>query len=175
MALRSRIRDSENMAELKPGIKTAERWTRILVPALGRPFSARCVEIACRLAKSSGATLYLVYVLEIPRTYGLDSELPEEEKTANDVLEAAVAVAAPFKVTSVARIHRVRVARDGILSFIGEQNIDLLALGARPDESSGLPRELARELFLSAHCEVVVDYIAGEEQMPMDEEDFDED
>lgn len=175
MALRSRIRDGENMAELKPGTKPVDRWERILVPALGRPFSARCVEIACRLAKSSGATLYLVYVLEIPRTYGLDAELPEEEKTANDVLEAAVAVAAPFKVPSVvARIHRVRVARDGILSFIGEQNIDLLALGARPDESSGLPRELARELFLSAHCEVVVDYIAGEEQMPMDE-DFEED
>jgi nucleotide-binding universal stress UspA family protein len=132
------------------------------------------VEIACRLAKSSGATLYLVYVLEVPRTYGLDAALPEEEQMAGDALEAAAAIAAPYKITSVTRMHRVRVAKDGILAFVAEQDIDLLALGARPDESRGLPRELARELFLTARCEVVVDYIAGEQQMPMDE-DFDED
>ena len=168
MTLRSR---GDTSTELRPPARVAERWRRILAPAVGRPFSTRCVEIACRLAKSSGATLYLVYILEVPRTFGLDSSLPEQEAEAKHALEAAAATAARFKITLITRTHRVRSAREGIIAFIGEQEIDLLVLGARPDEADGLPRELSRELFLTATCEVVVDYIAGEQQAPMEEDE----
>ena len=174
MALRSRLRDSEIMTEPKSGAHTADRWTRIMAPTLGRPFSRRCVDIACRLAKSSGSNLYLVYVLEVPRVLGLDSAMPEEESLASEALEAAVKIAAPFKLTPVARTHRVRNAKDGILAFINEQEIDLLVLGARPDEAHGMPRELTRELFMASPCEVVVDYIAGEGQAPAEDDLSDE-
>ena len=168
MTLRSR---GDTSTELRPPARVAERWRRILAPAVGRPFTTRGVEIACRLAKSSGATLYLVFILEVPRTFGLDSSLSDEESQAKQVLEAAAAAAARFKITLITRVHRVRSARDGILAFINEQEIDLLVLGARPDEADGLPRELSRELFLTAPCEIVMDYIAGERQEPMEEDE----
>ena len=45
---------------------------------------------------------------------------------------------------------------------IPEEKVDLLILGARPDRTRGLPGDMARELFLAAPCEVIVDYIANE-------------
>lgn len=138
------------------------QWKRMLVPAVDRPFSGRCLEVAYRLAQDTGATVQLAYVLEVPRSLSLEAMLPESEVLASDALGMAQRVATPFKVTVEPFVHRTRNAIEGILRLISQEKIDLLILGGRPDGNRGLPNDLARELFQRAPCEVVVDYIAGE-------------
>jgi nucleotide-binding universal stress UspA family protein len=137
-------------------------WKKILVPAVDRPYSGRCLEVAYRLAQDSGAVVQLAYVLEVPRALALEAALPELEIAASDALRVAQQRAIPFKVTVEPYVHRTRSAREGILRLVAQEKIDLLVLGGRPDGNRGLPSELARNLFEECPCETVVDYIAGE-------------
>ncbi len=88
--------------------------------------------------------------------------MPDAEEVAATALNVAERAAIPYKVQVESVIHRTRKAHDRILSLIPEESVDLLVLGARPDRLRGLPGDMARELFLAAPCEVVVDYIANE-------------
>lgn len=138
------------------------QWQRILVPAVDRPFSGRCLEVAYRLAQDTGATVQLAFVLEVPRSLPLEALLPEMEIAASESLRIAQQSAIPFKVSVQPFVHRTRSAREGILRLVAQEKIDLLVLGGRPDGNRGLPSDLARDLFDRAPCEVVADYIAGE-------------
>lgn len=138
-------------------------WRRVLVPAIGRPYSQRSVEVACRLAKTSNATLHLSYVLEVPRSMVIDAPMPDDEALAASVLQDGEEIARQFKVPVISTVYRTRNAEDGVLKLVAEAQCDLLVLGARPDEARGLPRDMTRSLFQSAACEVVLDFIAGEQ------------
>jgi hypothetical protein len=139
-----------------------KEWQRILVPAVNRPYSVRCLEVAYRLAQNTNADVRLAYVLEVPRALPLDAALPESEIAAVEALRIAQEVAIPYKVTVTPFVHRTRSAVDGILRLVSQEKIELLILGGRPDGNRGLPSDLSRDLFRRAACEVIVDYIAGE-------------
>ena len=143
--------------EAKPG-----QWRSLLVPAVDQPFSHRCLEVAYRLAQGTNAKVNLAFFIEVPRALPLDAAMPDAEEVAATALNVAERSAHPYKVQVESVIHRTRKAHDRILSLIPEEKIDLLVLGARPDRLRGLPGDMARELFLAAPCEVVVDYIANE-------------
>lgn len=143
--------------EAKPG-----QWRSLLVPAVDQPYSNRCLEVAFRLAQGTDARVQLAFLIEVPRALPLDAALPYAEEVAANALNIAERAAIPYKVPVESVIHRTRKAQDRILTLIPEEQVDLLVLGARPDRLRGLPGEMARELFLAAPCEVVVDYIANE-------------
>jgi nucleotide-binding universal stress UspA family protein len=138
-------------------------WTRVLVPSLGRPYSMRGLEVACRLARTSNATIHLAYVMEVPRSLVIEASIPDVEALAASVLKDAEDFATTYRIPVTSTVYRTRNAGDGILKLIHEAECDLLVLGARPDEMRGLPRDLTRQLFETAPCEVVLDYIAGEQ------------
>jgi nucleotide-binding universal stress UspA family protein len=133
------------------------------VPAIGRPYSVRSIELACRLAKTSNATVHLAYVMEVPRSMVIDASIPDVEALAASVLKDGEEVTRPYKVPVISSIYRTRNAEDGVLKLTREAECDLLVLGARPDEARGLPRDMTKHLFRAARCEVVLDYIAGEQ------------
>ncbi len=138
------------------------QWQSLLIPAVDQPYSNRALEVAYRLAQGTNARVQLAYLIEVPRILPLDAALPEAESVAANALHIAERAAIPYKVNVESVIHRTRKAHDRILSLIPEENVDLLVLGARPDRTRGLPGDMARELFLAAPCEVIVDYIANE-------------
>ncbi|MDQ2800770.1 MAG: universal stress protein [Armatimonadota bacterium] len=138
------------------------QWQSLLIPAVDQPYSNRALEVAYRLAQGTNARVQLAYLIEVPRILPLDAALPEAEAVAANALHIAERAAIPYKVNVHSVIHRTRKAHDRILSLIPEENVDLLVLGARPDRTRGLPGDMARELFLAAPCEVIVDYIANE-------------
>jgi len=138
------------------------QWRCLMVPAVDQPYSNRSLEIAFRLAQGTNAVIRLAYLIEVPRILSLDASLPDAESVAANALNIAERAAIPYKVNVESVIHRTRKAQDRILSLIPEEKIDLLVLGARPDRTRGLPGDMARELFLAAPCEVIVDYIANE-------------
>ena len=144
-------------------VLTGERpWSRVLVPAVDSPYSMRSLEVAYRLAQGAGAAVQLAFVVVVPRAFPLDAALPDIELVASAALDAAREEARPYRVPVEAFVHRTRNAADGILKLIAQENVDLLVLGGRPDELRGLHRDLVRDLFRRAPCEVVLDYIADE-------------
>lgn len=138
------------------------QWRRMLIPAVDQPYSDRALDMAFRLAEGTDTRIRLAYLIEVPRILALDAALPDAEAVAATALNIAERAAAAYRVQVESVIHRTRRASDRILSLIPEEKIDLLVLGARPDRARGLPGTLARELFLAAPCEVIVDYIANE-------------
>ncbi len=138
-------------------------WRSMLVPAVYQPFSHRCLEVAFRLAQGNGTRVQLAYFIEVPRILPLGAAMPDAEEVAAGALNVAERAAIPYKVSVESVVHRTRSAQDRILSLIPEEGIDLLVLGARPDRQRGLPGDMARDLFLAAPCEVLVDYIANEQ------------
>ena len=151
----------------RPKPSTAEtsspgQWACMLIPAVDQPYSNRALEVAYRLAEGTQTRIQLAYIIEVPRILPLDASMPDAESVAANALNIAERAAVPYKVQVESVIHRTRKAHERILSLITEEHIDLLILGGRPDRLRGLPGDMARELFLAAPCEVIVDYIANE-------------
>ena len=138
------------------------QWRRMLIPAVDQPYSNRALDVAFRLAEGTDTQVCLAYLIEVPRILALDAALPDSEAVAATALNIAERAALSYHINVESVIHRTRKAHDRILSLIPEEKIDLLVLGARPDRTRGLPGDMARELFLAAPCEVIVDYIANE-------------
>lgn len=159
MSLFSRFlpRSAPAATVLPPG-----QWACMLIPAVDQPYSNRALEMAFRLAEGTQTRIQLAYIIEVPRILPLDAALPDAEAVAANALNIAERTAVPYKVQVESIIHRTRNAKERVLSLIAEEHIDLLVLGGRPDRLRGLPGDMARELFLAAPCEVIVDYIANE-------------
>ena len=163
MSILSRFRAGRTAASGTPDAAlTPGHWRSMLVPAVDQPFSHRCLEVAFRLAQGGSTRVQLAFFIEVPRILPLNAEMPDAEEVAASSLNVAERAAIPFKVQVESVIHRTRSAQERIVSLIPEEAIDLLVLGARPDRQRGLPGDMARELFLAAPCEVIVDYIANE-------------
>ena len=153
----ARTTPTQTGAEQAPG-----QWRSLLIPAVDQPYSNRALEVAFRLAQGTDARIQLAYLIEVPRILPLNAALPDAESVAANALHLAERAAIAYKVNVEAVIHRTRKAHERILSLIPEGKVDLLVLGARPDRTRGLPGDMARDLFLAAPCEVIVDYIANE-------------
>lgn len=155
--------ESTSPSEIRQEIdRTQRQWKRVLVPALDMPYSMRSLEVAYRLAQGTGASVKLAFIIEVPRSLPIHADMPDSEATAARALGDAQEAARTYKVTVEPFVHRTRNAREGILKLIDQENVDLLILGARPDGLRGLSKDLTRELFARAPCEVVLDYIADE-------------
>jgi len=161
MSLFTRFR-SRPASPASSAIPAHGSWRRMLIPAVDQPYSDRALDMAFRLAAGTDTRIQLAYLIEVPRILALDAALPDAEAVAATALNIAERAAMAYNIPVESVIHRTRKAHDRILSLIPEEKIDLLVLGARPDRTRGLPGDMARELFLAAPCEVIVDYIANE-------------
>lgn len=137
-----------------------KKWRCVLVPAHELPYSERSLAVASRLAKESNARVLLVYLVEVHRSLSIDEVQPEAEQIALNTLSAGEAVVKSFHVPVETRIFHTRNVREGIRKLIQQEAVDLLILGRRHDDLRGLQRDVAKDLFDEAPCEVIVDYIA---------------
>ena len=138
---------------------------RILVPTVGLPYSERAVELACRLGQEQKAVVLLVHILEVPRTLPLGVPLPEDEAEAAKALERAESIVTLHGLQPQKIIHRARIAGEEIARIAGEQDADMIVLGARAkvglrDEMLGRTSEL---VLRHAPCEVIIDKLPGSE------------
>src|SRR5512136_180736 len=60
---------------------------KILVPTSGTLFSERGIELACRLGEEQKAEIYLINVIEVPRTLPMEAPLPEAESKAREIIQ----------------------------------------------------------------------------------------
>ncbi|HET8743698.1 MAG TPA: universal stress protein, partial [Gaiella sp.] len=112
------------------GAALALEYRRILVPIVsGRP-SDDALDLACRLAAERKASIVALSVIEVPLELPLDTDLPEDERRANDELDEAMAIGDTYGVKVVGRLVRGRNASTEIVREAGRRGAEIIVLGS---------------------------------------------
>ncbi len=132
---------------------------RVLVPTSGTLYSERGIELACRLGEEQKAEIYLINVIEVPRTLPLDAPLVEAETKAEDVIKRGEEIVTLRGLPVIGKVKRGRVAGEEIIRAAKDYEADLIVMGIRSQVTMAqdiLGRN--SDLVLRrAPCEVIVD------------------
>jgi APA family basic amino acid/polyamine antiporter len=112
------------------GPAAALEYRSILVPVKPGRMSQEAVDVACRLAAERRATIAALAVIVVPLELPLDSELPEEERQANEALDAARAIGELYGVDVTGRLVRARGAGRAIVDEAERRHTEIIVMGA---------------------------------------------
>jgi nucleotide-binding universal stress UspA family protein len=144
-------------AEVAKARRSLDIARLILVPTTGQPYSQRAVELACRLALEQRAEIMLVYVVEVPRTLGLDAPLEPAEQEAQHALETGREIVLLHNLPVRTLVRRAREAGDGIIAAAKDHSADLIVMGIAGNHRGHTWGRTAEALLQRAPCEVIFD------------------
>ncbi len=144
--------------------RTVGAIKKILVPTSGTDYSSRGIELACRLGEEQKAEIYLVNILEVPRTLPLEAPLPEAEAKAREILREGEAIVTLRGLPVKGDIRRGRVAGEEIIRAAKDWSADMIVMGIRSQirmaqEILGRSSDL---VLRRAPCEVILDKLSPE-------------
>ena len=102
---------------------------KILVPVGGTDADADSIKLACRLARRDKAKILVVNIIPIERSLPLDTELSDEVKKAEAVLEQAEKVALEEGFSIETDLLQARNVGPSIVDEAVERGIDLIVMG----------------------------------------------
>jgi basic amino acid/polyamine antiporter, APA family len=112
------------------GPAVALEYRNILVPVKPGRASEEAIDFACRLAADRGASIAAVSVIVVPLDQPLDTRLEEEERMADEALDAAAAIAELYGVKFTERIVRARHAGRAIVDEATRRQSEIIVMGA---------------------------------------------
>ncbi len=156
MVLRRRPRFAAEVVQARASVSAMRR---ILVPIRGFRHEERAVELACRLGEEQKSHIYLVYVIEVPLSLSLGTEMPDEDRRASEALRRSVEVVKAHRLAPVPRVERDRDAGKGILRVAAELGVDAVVIGLDPARSIAVDPigPTTETLLRRAGFEVIVD------------------
>lgn len=131
----------------------------VVAGLLGTPADPHAVAIAGQVARASGASVYLVYLLVVPRHVPLLSALGEEEAAARQVLDSLENAARAQGLSVVPRVERTRDPAGRLVEVAAELGAEAITLALPPDPDPDLIA-VAKETLARARCDVLVDRLA---------------
>ena len=102
---------------------------KVLVPVCGNSADEETVKLACDLAKKNKAQLYVLYVIEVPRTLPLDAQIDSEMQKAEELLTTTEDIAADQDYEIETDLLQAREAGPGIVDEAVERGVDLIIMG----------------------------------------------
>jgi len=102
----------------------------ILVALSGAPIDHDLVRMACFMAKHGKGRVYVVHVLEVPRTLPLNE--PVQDPNADDILDRAIAAAEEADYEVEAEIVQARDAGPGIVDEACDKDCSMILMGLVP-------------------------------------------
>jgi nucleotide-binding universal stress UspA family protein len=142
--------------------RTVGAIKKILVPTSGTFYSERAIEMACRLGGEQNAEIYLVTIIEVPRTLPLEAPIPEAEEKAKEIIKRGEEIVNLRGLKAIGEVKRGRVAGEEILRVVEEKDIDLIVMGIQPRIKMAQDI-LGRDSNLIMHrapCEVILDKLS---------------
>lgn len=139
--------------------RESTRFSHIVVPVQGDMLSDRLVALGSQMAKFRGASMDVLYVVEVPLTLPINAGMEDEERNAEQAFARATKIADKYDVKINKRVQRARQAGPSIVQYAREQNADVLLLGDVP-KSNRRGTKYARSVeyvFENAPCEVLID------------------
>jgi nucleotide-binding universal stress UspA family protein len=142
--------------------RTVGAIKKILVPTSGAPHSERGIELACRLGEEQKAEIYLITVIEVPRTLPLEAPMPEAEAKAMEIIKDGETIVSLRGLPAKGEVRRGRVAGEEIIRAAKDWDADLIVMGIRSDirmakEILGRTSDL---VLHRAPCEVILDKLS---------------
>ena len=142
--------------------RTVGAVKKILVPTSGTLYSERGIELACRLGEEQKAEIYLINVIEVPRTLPLEAPMPEAEAKAKDIIKEGEAIVNLRGLQAKGEVRRGRVAGEEIIRAAKDWEADLIVMGIRSQirmaqDILGRSSDL---VLRRAPCEVIVDKLS---------------
>jgi len=140
--------------------REAGRFSRIVVPVQGDFLSDRLVALASQMAKFRGATMDVLYVIEVPLSLPINASMENQERSSEQAFERAGKIASKYDVKINRRVERARQAGPNIVRYARDNNADLLLMGDEPKGNKRGGTKFARSVeyvFENAPCEVLID------------------
>jgi basic amino acid/polyamine antiporter, APA family len=119
------------------GPGAALEYRNILVPVKPGRESEEAIDFAARLATERRASIVALAVIVVPLELPVDSEATEEEKRADEALDAAAAIGELYGVDVTERLVRARSAGRAIVDEAGRRNSEIIVMGAPRSERRG--------------------------------------
>jgi nucleotide-binding universal stress UspA family protein len=137
---------------------------KILVPTSGTSYAERGIELACRLGEEQKAEIYLINVIEVPRTLPMEAPLPDAETKARDILNEGESIVTLRGLPVRVEVRRSRIAGEEIIRAAKDWGADLIVMGIRSQirMAQDLLGRTSDLVLRRAPCEVVVDKLAEE-------------
>ena len=104
---------------------------RILVPTSGTYYAEQGIELACRLGVEQKAEIFVINVLEIPRTLPLEAPMPDVEAKADDIVKRGETIVHLKGLLARSEVRRGRVAGEEIIHAAKDWEADLIVMGIR--------------------------------------------
>lgn len=141
-------------------VRQSTTFTRIVVPVQGDVLSDRLVALASQMAKFRGASMHVLYIIEVPYMLPINADMPEEERAAQEAFARAEKIAHRYDVRINKETERARSAGPAIVAYARQADADLLLMGDVPKSSRRGGTRFARSVeyvFENAPCEVIID------------------
>jgi nucleotide-binding universal stress UspA family protein len=107
----------------------------ILVALSGAPIDGDLVRMACFMTRHNKGHVYVVHVLEVPRTLPLDAQLQNPEVDA--ILDRAIEAAEEVNYQVEAEVVQARDAGSGIVDEAKDRDCSLIIMGLVPRQRFG--------------------------------------
>ena len=111
--------------------------SNILLAISGSAFDGQLVQLACNVAQKTKGKLYVVHVLEVPRSLPLDANMAEESKRADAILTHVEDAASKVKCQLESEIIQARDVAQTLVDEAEDRQVALLILGMQRREKYG--------------------------------------
>lgn len=131
---------------------------KILVGLKQVNHAAELMSLACRVAAPKRAQITAIHVIELPEPTPLDAEVPELDRIARAILQAAQKVAKKHRRAIQTKILRAHSAGPAVVNEIKEGKFDLAVIGYHHGRTLGemLLGSTAKYLARKAACEMLI-------------------
>ncbi|MCH8939784.1 MAG: universal stress protein [Chloroflexi bacterium] len=102
---------------------------RLLLPIKGQRVDQDTLRFASNLVRHEHGSICLLYVIEVPRQYPIDAELPSEVAKCEEVLKSAQEFMKSQKVKVETEMLQARDAGPAIVQEAQERGVDAMLLG----------------------------------------------
>ena len=136
----------------------ATEFSRILVPVSGHTLDENTVSLACRLARDSGSSIAVLYVIPIPRALPLDAEIATETARGEQVLQRMEELGKKHKRRLEGHIIQARDVGPAVVLEAVERRVDLIVMGLWEHHRYGAPTlgDTVPHILKYAPCQVLV-------------------
>jgi APA family basic amino acid/polyamine antiporter len=139
------------------GPGAALEYRNILVPVKPGRASEEAIDFASRLAAERRASIAALAVIVVPLELPVDSEATEQEKRADEALDAAAAIGELYGVDVTERLVRARSAGRAIVDEAARRNSEIIVMGApRSEQRGGVFSDTVDFVLKHAPCRVMV-------------------
>ncbi len=131
---------------------------RLLLPINGQRVDEHALEFACSLVRQEHGCVCLLSVIEVPREYAVDAELPAAVARSEAVLREGEAYVKSRKVKVEADLLQARDSGPAIVKEAQEEHVDAILLGLpyRKKQEGLTPQSDAAYILEHSTCPVLI-------------------